>query len=169
MLCCTFRPVIAGFSCEQDAGIHIRQDVFSPELVSDSDKQDETNRGKLLFVSAKNPELIYDPEHIVLLHEEGCSCGCAEPSVLEANALREDKLSSEMLEGKFLAWSSVLDYRAEKTESGMSLELVVFAGESLPKVPSAAKLMVRPWNPNDIPFCMQQYSTKISENFIETH
>ena len=162
-------PVVAGFSCEQDAGIHIRQDVFTPELLSDADKQDGENRGKLLFVSAKNPELIYDPEHMVLMHEKGCSCGCEEPSVLEANALREDKLSSEMMEGKFLAWSSVLDYRAEKTESGMSLELVVFPGESLPKVPSVAKLMVRPWNPNDIPFCMQQYSTKISENFVETH
>ncbi len=160
-----FGPVVAGFSCNQEAGVHIRADVLRPYLVTEN--APGSNRGRLYFSSAKEPEITYDPEHLALLHNHGCSCGCDEPRVGEVNSLREDKLSSELLESRFLAWSSVLDYHAEKTESGMSLELVVFPGESLPKVPSAAKLKVRAWDPEDVPFCMRKYASKIAENFHE--
>ena len=162
-------PVVAGFSCTQEAGIHIRADLFHPYL-RDEEKKREThgvNRGRICFSSEKIPELIYDPEHLAVLHDQTCSCGCDEPRVDDANPVSEDKLSQELLESKLLAWSSVLDYRAEKTESGMSLELVVFPGESLPKVPSAAKLKVRPWNPDDVPFCMEKYASKIPEKIFE--
>ena len=163
-----FGPVIAGFSCEQETGIHIRTDVFQLQMVSSEDEDNlDVNRGRLFFSSAKEPELIYDPEQQVVLQLQSCSCGCDEPRVVEANTLREDHLSRELLEDRILAWSSVLDYQAEKTESGMSLEVVVFPGESLPKMPSVARLMIRPWNPDDIPFCMQKYASKISENFYE--
>ena len=84
---------------------------------------------------------------------------------LFADEQQTEELLREHLEGELLSWSSVLDYHSEQTESGMALELVVFPGESLPKVPSAAKLKVRPWNPEeDIPFCMRAYATKIAEN-----
>lgn len=162
-------PVVAGFSCTEEVGIHIREDVFCPQLSSEENDQTDFNRGRLLFASMKAPNLIYDPEQMVVLRQQRCSCGCEEPRVVDANPIREDRLTRELLEGKFLAWSSVLDYRAEQTESGMSLELVVFPGESLPKVPSVARLMVRPWNPDDIPFCMRKYTTKISEKIYETH
>jgi len=105
---------------------------------------------------------------LCLLHNHGCSCGCEEPRVDDANPLDADKMSRVLLESKFLAWSSVLDYHAEQTESGMSLELVVFPGESLPKVPSVAKLCVRAWNPEDIPFCMRKFASKISEKIYES-
>lgn len=161
-------PVIAGFSCEQEIGVHIRRDVFQLQLVSSEDEDENgTNRGRLFFSSAKEPELIYDPEQQVVLQLQRCTCGCDEPKVVEANTLREDKLFRELLEGRILAWSSVLDYRAERTESGVSLEVVVFPGESLPKMPSVARLMVRPWNINDTPFCMQKYVSKISEKICE--
>ena len=161
-------PVVAGFSCEQEAGVHIREDVFYLQLESDQSEQTGMTRGRLLFSSAKKPELIYDPEQMVVLQRQDCSCGCEEPRVLEANSLKEDNLSRARLEDRFLAWSSVLDYHVEKTESGMSLELVVFPGEPLPKVPSVAKLTVRPWNPEDIPFCMRQYTSKIPEKIYKT-
>ena len=156
-------PVIAGFSCAQEAGIHIRETVFVPFLEQDSDCKRGANRGKLRFSSAKSPELIYDPHQTVIVHHHACSCGCEEPRVEEANARSEAGISREMLENRLLAWSSVLDFRAQKTESGMSLEMVVFPGESRPKVPSVAKLLVRPWNPEDVPFCMQKYASKIQE------
>lgn len=160
-------PVVGGFSCVQEEGIHIREDVFSPRLSPDGNEEPGENRGRLFFSCVKQPELIYDPELMALLQHQGCACGCDEPRVVETHPLREDSISRAVLEGRFLAWSSVLDYRAEKTESGMALELVVFPGESLPKTPSVAKLTVRPWHPDDIPFCMQKYSSKIRENFYE--
>lgn len=162
-------PVIAGFSCQQEAGIHIREDVFVPNVPSQPEcAVYGTRRGRLFFNSVKDPEIVFDPLEEALVHHQPCSCGCDEPRVIETNSLREDNRARELMEDKFLAWSSVLDYNAEKTESGMALELVVFPGESLPKVPSAAKLNVRPWNPEeDIPFCMRRFALKIPEKIYE--
>ena len=160
-------PVVAGFSCVQEAGIHIREDVFHPHLQQNGNNAFGNNRGKISFAYGKKPELVYDPDQTAILHRHACSCGCEEPRVEEANCLSEDGISRGMLENRLLTWSSVLDFRTEKTESGMALELVVFPGESLPKVPSAAKLNVRPWSPDDIPFCMQKYASRILENFYE--
>ena len=161
-------PIIAGFSCEQEAGIHIREDVFMPQLCPDGSDMTGINRGKLRFVSAKDPAHIYDPKQMAILHYQHCSCGCEEPRVAGAHSLEEEELSRERLESTFLPWSSVLDYRMEKTESGMALELVTFPGEALPRLPSVAKLNVRPWNPEeDIPFCMYDYALKIPEKVVE--
>ena len=88
--------------------------------------------------------------------------------MVETNYIGEDNPTRALLEEKFLAWSSVLDYRAEYTEFGTALEMVIFPGESIPQLPNFAKLNVRPWNPNeDIPFCMESYARKISEKVRE--
>jgi len=51
------------------------------------------------------------------------------------------------------SWTSVLDCRMRRGEYGLELEIVVFPGEKLPKLPSSAKLVVRPWDPkHDTPF-----------------
>ena len=121
----------------------------------------------MYFAASKEPSQIYDPEQWVSFYDQGCSCGCDGMRIIEVESIKDSDLSREQLENKFLIWSSVLDYHAEMTESGMSLELVVFPGESLPKLPSVAKLNVRPWNPDDVPFCMQKYASKIPENFGE--
>jgi len=162
-------PVIAGFSCEQEAGIHIREDVFIPNLQCRPEEECVIpKRGRLYFTYAKNPEIIFDPEEVAVVHNHRCSCGCEAPRVVETNSARNDNLSRVVLEDAFLTWSSVLDYRAEYTESGAALELVVFPGESLPKLPSFAKLNVRPWNPDeDIPVCMEKYTVKISEKQLQ--
>ncbi len=161
-------PVVAGFSCEQEAGIHIREDVLIPKVqYPTGDEQFGPRRGKLYFASAKNPEVIYDPQEIAVVHHHPCSCGCDEPRVVETNSSKQDTISRMLLEEKFLTWSSVLDYHAEYTESGAALEMVVFPGESLPKLPTFAKLNVRPWNPDeDIPFCMRKYAMKIPEKCV---
>lgn len=161
-------PVVAGFSCEQEAGIHIRKDVFRPELRNVGNEITGINRGRIEFVSAKDPAVTYDPRRLAVLHYQPCSCGCEEPRVAGTHCLVQEELSREELESAFLPWSSVLDYCTEITEFGMALELVTFPGESLPKLPSVAKLNVRPWDPEtDIPFCMRDLSMKILEKFYE--
>lgn len=161
-------PVIAGFSCRQEAGIHIREEVFKPQLCHGEEDAVSNHRGKLQFVSAKDPSLIWDPQQMTVMRYQPCSCGCEEPRVAEAYSLGQDELSRERLESAFLPWSSILDYHAEQTESGLSLELVTFPGESLPKLPSVARLNVRPWNSEtDIPFCMRGFALKIPEKIYE--
>lgn len=149
-------PVIAGFSCTQEAGIHIREDVFRPQLCRSENENSHPNRGKLYFSYAKNPELLYNPEQIALIQHQPCSCGCDEIRIVEVESSRGDSAFIAFLEERLLSWTSVLDYRATQTESGLNLELVVFPGESLPKIPSCAKMAVHPWNPEtDIPFVLQ--------------
>ncbi|MBR4290911.1 MAG: hypothetical protein IKT52_09780 [Oscillospiraceae bacterium] len=163
-------PVIGGFSCAQEVGIHIREDVFKPCLYHSGAETSNPNRGRLYFESAKDPSLTYDPEVTVLIHHQNCCCGCEEPRVVDVKPTRKDDLLREHLESQLLTWSSVLDYQVEYTESGAALELVVFPGEAIPQLPSFAKQKVRFWNPNaDIPFCMRAFSEKIQEKEVEYH
>lgn len=163
-------PVIAGFSCAQYAGIHIREDVFQPKLCKDDEEPHTSNHGRLYFASAKDPAIIYDPEQTARIHYQSCCCGCEEPRAVDVKPVRTDDLLREQLEGELLTWSSVLDYRVEYTEFGAALELVVFPGEPIPKLPSFAKLIVRTWNPReDIPFCMHDFVVKIPEKDLECH
>ncbi len=65
------------------------------------------------------------------------------------------------LHEKLLQWSSILDCRMAKTEYGLELELVAFPGEKLPKLPTAAKRIVRAFNPEtDEPFTPGQVQKK---------
>lgn len=154
-------PVVGGFSCVQEAGIHIRQDVLTPCTVSETAG---TKWNRLYFASSKNPSILYDPEQVAMVTHQSCSCGSDEPRVVKAKSLRQDILSREHLDEKLLTWSSVLDYRVEQTESGMALELVVFPGEPVPKLPSLAKLNIRHWNPSeDIPFGVATFLGKNPE------
>ncbi len=162
-------PLFAGFTCTQEAGIHIREDVLRPYVVDGAgNRLSGRNRGRLYFRSVKDENLIYDPLETAIVHYQPCSCGCDAPRVVETSYVGEDDPARVLMEEQFLAWSSVLDYRVEYTESGSALELVVFPGESLPKLPSFAKRNVREWNPErDVPFCMQHLVTKIEEKEIE--
>lgn len=59
-----------------------------------------------------------------------------------------EKLCSELRR-----WTTILDFRLEKMGAGLSLEMITFPGEKLPRLPSFARLVVRDWNPDrDCPF-----------------
>ena len=70
-------------------------------------------------------------------------------------APREDPGVRELFR-ELLRWTTILDLKLEQTGPGLSLELVTFPGEKLPKLPSFGKLVVRDWDadrdvPLDIP------------------
>lgn len=57
------------------------------------------------------------------------------------------------LSGHLHRWSSVLDCRVNRGSYGLELEIVTFPGEKLPKLPSCARQVVRPWEPEtEVPF-----------------
>lgn len=54
---------------------------------------------------------------------------------------------------ELMGFSSVLDCRMTMGRCGLELEVIHFPGERLPKLPSCAKLVLRPWDPDrDEPF-----------------
>lgn len=150
-----YSPVIAGFSCEQEAGIHIREELFQPVL--DRAKDDYArNRGRLVFASTKDEHLIYDPQEIALVQHQPCSCGCDSPRVVETVSFADGADARESLMESLLTWTSVLDFRVTNTESGLKLEVIVLPNEALPEMPSCAQLSLRNWNPEqDVPFFVQ--------------
>lgn len=157
-------PIVAGFSCVQEAGIHVREDVFEALIRQSDEHSPSAIRGSLYFRSVKDPALVYDPEQTALVHHQPCSCGDDAPRVVETHSDRQDDFSRDYLDEKLLTWSSVLDYRVTYTESGINLEIVVFPGELLPKLPTCAKLTVRSWDAeHDIPFVIQDTYLKIPE------
>ena len=160
-------PVIIGFTCDREAGIHVRNDVFDLQILDEQgNTQSYWQKGKIRFVSRKDPEVVYEPGETAIMHYQPCSCGCDAPRLAELTHY-SDEITINQLEERLLSWSSVLDYRVEYTESGINLEVVVFPGEKLPKIPSCAKLIVRNWNPQeDIPFFIQDTYLKIPEKTV---
>lgn len=149
-------PVVCGFTCPREAGIHVREELFDAVVYDDAGNVlPDPQQGHLNLAYKKLPGLVYDTEETAKLLHQPCSCGCDATRILETLYVGADDPTKKILEERFLAWSSILDYKVEKTESGIALELVVFPGESLPEIPSCAKLTIRPWNAEvDIPFCM---------------
>ena len=75
-------------------------------------------------------------------------------ALLPCTGGQKDPLLQE-LEAQLLSWSSVLDFRAERTAQGLRMEILVFPGRKLPQLPSGACITVRDWNPKlDVPFCL---------------
>lgn len=162
-------PLIAGFSCEQEAGIHIREDMFLPILERDTDQYPQ-NRGRLRFAYTKDAQLIYDPQEIALVQHQPCSCGCDSPRVVETVSVADGADSKESLVEQLLTWTSVLDFRATNTENGLKLEVIVFPNEALPELPGCAQLLLRNWDPEqDVPFFVQDYYLKESEKSFRNH
>lgn len=151
-------PLVAGFTCDRCAGMHLREDLFEVGVLDEEGQElPDPQRGRLVLRYRRDPELILDTEETAQMLHQPCSCGCDAPRILETLYAGEDDPNRKILEERFLAWSSILDYRVENTESGLALELVVFPGESLPVIPNCAKLKIRPWDPEtDVPFCMKE-------------
>ena len=159
-------PVVAGFTCNQEAGIHIRDEILDAVIVDEAgNPQLGSKRGKFLLAYKDDPSIIYDPEETSILMHQPCSCGCDAPRIVDVIYTGEEDFSAHVLEDRLLPWSSVLEFRSRLTESGVDLEVVVFPGTQLPEMPSCAKLTVRHWNPDeDIPMCIQDLMPKILEN-----
>lgn len=62
----------------------------------------------------------------------------------ELGVARSRELESAMHE--LLRWGSVLDAEFTRTDTGLELQVVYFAGEKLPKHPACARVVTRPWN-----------------------
>lgn len=151
-------PIVVGFTCDQEAGLHVREDRFQVGIRdAHGNPLPPPGPGALVFRSAKDPELFYDSQEIARLMYQPCSCGSDAIRIMGT----AEHPTHDLMEEQLLGWSSVLDYRIRQTDYGTDLELVVFLGESLPQLPSCARLTVRPWDPEtDIPFAVQDRFVK---------
>lgn len=150
--------VVSGFSCGQSLGVHLREDAYDVQIM-DGDGKPVTDGGSGVITIAPKG----DTRHRLSLADHGrldrsrCACGQTSARLVDihpAQRFQDDVLS---LYQQFHAWTSILDCRVVKGAYGLELELVVFPGEKLPKLPTCARQVIRPWDPElDVP--MDLYS-----------
>lgn len=145
---------VAGFACGRSWGIHLREEEYGVDIVDENGGSvPEGEKGEIILYPKSDPTLRYPMGDRGRLVTQRCRCGSTSPRVMDLTpGISIDPHLVEL--GQYLqSWTSILDCRLEKGESGLEIELVCFPGEKLPKLPTAAKLVVRPWNPkNDEPF-----------------
>lgn len=146
--------VVAGFACGRSWGIHVRDKEYGVQIVDqDGNALPDGEVGEIVLYPKEASHLRYPMSDRACITKEPCPCGSTSPHLDEIQY--GDNVEPDLLElGQMLhSWTSILDCRLEKTECGLEIELVTFPGEKLPKLPTAAKLLIRPWDPDkDEPF-----------------
>jgi len=145
--------MVAGFTCNQCC-LHLRDAHYRIRILDDADKEMPRGRiGRVVLSPTCDDDLRFDTGDQAWLDETPCKCGSSAPRLMEIDThLGIDPMLSTLGES-FHYWGSVLDCKLANTGYGLELELVVFPGEKLPKLPNCAKLVVRDWNPDtDEPF-----------------
>ena len=157
--------VIGGFTCKQLDGAHVRSDVYTVEIEDeDGNLQPEGKSDRVVVYPNSDPALRFAVGDRGRLDTSACSCGNPEPKLVDMDVIKAGNEDLSVLGESLHCWSSILDCRLEKTECGMELELVVFPGEKLPKLPTVAKQIIRPFDPEkDVPF---EHRKELKKRFL---
>ena len=106
----------------------------------------------------RNAVLLGDTRDDQLLDDIRVGLDCEVPCWIEGEArtVREDTGVRELVR-ELRGWTTILDLELEHMGRGLSLEMITFPGEKLPKLPSFARLVVRNWDadrdtPLDMPW-----------------
>ena len=146
--------VVAGFACGHSWGVHIREEEYRVDIVDENDvRVPDGQMGEIVLYPKDRPDLRWPLGEGGRLEIEPCICGSDKVRMMDMVwGWGQDPAVLELAQ-MLHSWTSVLDCQVIKGESGLELEIVCFQGEKLPKLPSVAKLVVRPWNPQtDAPY-----------------
>ncbi len=136
---------VAGFACGHSWGVHLREDTYGVEIVDEKGEPvPEGEIGEIVLHSKSAPELRCHTGENGKLVLKTCKCGSGTPRVMAFAPGRTGGDAALVQLGQELqSWTSILDCRLRKGECGLEIELVVIPGEKLPKLPTAAKMVIR--------------------------
>ena len=156
---------ICGFTCQQLDGVHIREEEYTVEIVGeDGSVLPDGEEGNVILYPKADPSIRFAVGDRGRLDTVQCTCGCRAPKLVDIDVLKFDNEDMADLGESLHYWSSVLDCRVQRTPHGMELEMVVFPGEKLPQLPSVAKQVIRPFNPEqDAPFA---HGAELKKRFL---
>ena len=146
--------ILAGVSCPYSKGVHIREDVYAVDICDENGTVlPDGQRGEMVIYPKADPRLRLSMEERACRLTDPCKCGSSAPRLEQMGPGKKVPEDLIALGQQLHSWTSVLDCWLKRGPYGLELELVVFPGEKLPKLPSAAKQIVRPWDPQtDTPF-----------------
>lgn len=163
--------VVAGFSCSEVQGVHLRDSEYRVEIVDrNGNALPEGEEGEMVLSPANAPELRYFMGENARLRTGRCACGSTQPLLTDLCPGRTEADADLMELGKTLqSWNSVLDCRLCKGQYGLELEIVALPGGRLPKLPSAAKQCIRVFDPEKDEPLPYDPTQKIPESGAESH
>lgn len=146
--------LVSGFSCEKSRGVHLRDQEYGVDIVDENGKTLPAGEmGDMILYSKKDPTVRYPMGERGRLELTPCPCGCKSPRLMDMSPGKSTDPDLEPVGQHLQSWTSILDCRMKKGTYGLEMEVITFPGEKLPKLPSCAKLVVRPWEPDeDEPF-----------------
>lgn len=140
--------IVAGFACGHSWGVHLREDVYGVDIVDDTGSVlPEGELGQIVLYPQDCPELRLPIGDYASVETDSCLCNSKTLRLdnMCYGGLRDPDLDS--LAQELMSWTSVLDCHVKKSDLGLEIEIVCFQGEKLPKLPTAARLVVRHWDP----------------------
>lgn len=141
--------IVAGFGCKERIGSHLREDLYGIEISN----PDENGIGDMILYSKQDPALRYPIGEKAKLETLSCDCGESAICLTNMQPGEGSDLQIDAITQSLISWTSILDCKLRRSNFGLELELIVFPGEKLPKLPSAARQVVKAWNPDkDEPF-----------------
>lgn len=145
--------VVAGFSCGQGMGVHVNSNEFEVSIFDEqANAVPDGTVGAVVLKSKEDGGILRTCDR-ARISASPCKCGSTEPLLLDLALGPNVDHELLALSNSINRWTSVLDCRIQRGEGGLEIEIVVFPGEKLPKLPTCAKLVVRPWDPEtDVPF-----------------
>lgn len=156
--------IVAGFACGHSWGVHLWDQQYGVDIVDDSGKSlPEGHQGQIVLYPLDAPELRLPIGDTAVLTTEACACGSKAPRLVNLcyGGLRDSDLDA--LAHHLMSWTSILDCHVKKGPLGLELEIICFQGEKLPPLPTAAKLVVRPWDPGSDTPLLHASSLRIPE------
>lgn len=156
--------IVAGFACGHSWGVHLWEDAYGVDIVDDQGRSlPDGFQGQIVIYPKENPELRLPIGDTAYLEREVCKCGSKAPRLLNMcyGGLGDSDLDA--LAQHLMSWTSILDCHVKKGEFGLELEIICFQGEKLPQLPTAARLVIRPWDPGADTPMLHASSLKIPE------
>lgn len=146
--------VLCGQSCGESRGVHIREEEYAIEIVDeDGNTLPEGEFGEICIIPKMDPTLRVRISDHGRINRTPCPCGRPSARLVDFDEGRTVDMELLRLGEELHAWSSVLDVRLTRGEYGLEMEMIVFPGLELPKLPNCAKMVVRNWDPeHDVPF-----------------
>lgn len=139
---------VAGFSCGRGRDVHLWDSEYGVDILGDDGRLLPPGElGEIVLYPRERPELRLPTGEFARLVTQSCACGRREPRLADFRPGRTQDAGLIAIGEELQKWTSILDCRMRKGESGLEMELVVFPGEKLPKLPQVAKRVVRPFDP----------------------
>ena len=146
--------IVAGFACGHSWGVHVREEHYDVQIVDDDGNAvPDGTMGNLILFAKSDPSVRVDLGDLARIAQDPCSCGSKSKRLLDIQVGKSMDPDISELVLYLQSWTSILDAHISRQASGLAIELVVFPGEKLPKLPTCAKLLVRSYDPrSDEPF-----------------